>query len=300
MKFSNVILFVTLFSVFPGIIFSETYLHLGDYYYKKKLYRHSLFYYELAYLEDTHPAKEELESRLLLNYIRLKEEGKTPDKTVPELLKKNYQDFTANYIQMYAAFRFGYTSLALPKMHNILQSEIDEKQKDYAKLVFGSLYFEEYNLPAARLYYTSLLQSNNEEVRAISRKVLEEIGTFENNIEKSPLTASLLSAILPGSGYFYTKSYAEGLIALFWNSIFLGGGIYMYDLENKSGTPHAVSYLFLIPGIVIYISQIIGSYAHVYQYNNHQIRKFHGKLRELYFHTDFIEKTSLIEFKTHF
>lgn len=274
---------------------------IGDHYYYKKKYDQSLFFYELS-KKINKDFRSDLYSKLILNYIRLKEKNyRFKEENLKELLNTISEDFTYNYISMYGAMRFGYFPLSFPKIYKIQLSNTESEKKEYAKLIFGSIYFEE-NYDLAKNYYQNLLkEAKNEEVKKISIEILEEIYKFEKEFNfKNPYIASFFSIILPGSGYFYTEQYMDGLISFFWNFVFLGGGIYMYNLEKKIQKPHYVSGIFLLTGISIYISSIIGSYTSAIRYNNYQVRIFYQKLRNLYFNTDFIEKTSGIEFEIKF
>lgn len=274
---------------------------MGDHYFYKKKYDQSLFFYELS-KKASKDFEPNLYSKLILNYIRLKEKNyHFKEENLKELLKTTSDDFTYNYISMYGAMRFGYMPLSFPKIYKIQISNVELEKKEYAKLIFGSIYFEEnYNL--AKNYYQNLLkEAKSEEVKKISSEILNEIQKFENEFKfKSPFIAGFFSTVFPGSGYFYTEHYVDGLISFFWNFVFLGGGIYMYNLEKKIQKPHYISGIFLFTGISIYISNIIGSYTSAIRYNNYHIRIFYQKLRNIYFNTDFIEKTSGIEFEVKF
>ncbi|MCS7206208.1 MAG: hypothetical protein NZ853_10970 [Leptospiraceae bacterium] len=277
------------------------YLQLGDYYYKKKYYTHALFYYEFLYKNKYF--NNHLKSKLLLNYLQLKEKEflKPNLQYIQEILSQESHDFSENYIQLYASFRFGFHPMALVKMRALMNSSIPEEKKDYAKLIFGSLYFEEGNFHQAIEYYEKLKhESQNQEVQKLAEDIIEETQQLQKEKFKNPLIASFLSLMIPGSGYFYTGSYVEGTLAFFWNLIFFGGGIYIYQLESQTKRPHLVSYAFLVPGVILYVSQILGSYANVMHHNHFRLRVFYQKLRSLYFHTDFIERTSGIEFQVAF
>lgn len=286
----------------PITITSKELLSTGDYFYQNQKYLHSILYYEYLYFNNYSDINIPIKPRLLLNYLRLKERyNKTIDTSLIQklLLENNSNLYTVYYIDLYASFRFGYNSFAFVKINKILQSDtISEDQKDYAKLIFGSLYFEE-NLNEVEKYYTKLAkETKNQEVKNISLEILKKTNNFNNNFsKKNPWVAGILSIFIPGSGYFYTHHYTDGLLSLFWNSVFIGGGIYMYQLEKNNNKNHIISYGFLIMGLSVYISNIIGSYTSAIRYNNYKLRIFYRELRNLYFNTDFIERTSGIQFE---
>ncbi|MFN3604365.1 MAG: hypothetical protein ACK4UJ_06625 [Leptonema sp. (in: bacteria)] len=303
-----IIFLLILFMLLPKISFSESLpkkfkdeiLTIGDMYYQKRQYDQSIIFYEIA--KQTLDFESELYSKLLLNYIRLKEKNyKIQEAHLKELIELNSEDFLYNYISLYGSFRFGYYPIAFSKIYKIQNSHIEPTKKEYAKLVFGSIYFEE-NHNLAKIYYQNLYkESTTEEVKTITKEILQEIEDFDKNFTlKKPILAGILSGILPGAGYFYTNHYMDGIFSFFWNVIFLGGGLYMYSLEKESQKPHIVSSAFLLVGIGIYLANITGSYTSAIRYNNYKIRIFYQQLRNLYFNTDFIEKTSGIEFRIKF
>ncbi len=287
----------------PITIDQQFLLKTGDFYYSKQQYQNSLLYYlYLNHESNDLKIKTQLKPRILLNYLRLKEEHqKTEESLVKEFLLINFNEnnFTEIYIDLYSSFRWGFNSISFAKINRIINNPTFlENQKDYAKLVFGSIYFEE-NLENVEQYYHKLFEeTKSEEVKAITKEILTKTTYFKKHFnEKNPWIAGILSSILPGSGYFYTKHNTDGLFSLFWNSVFLGGGIYMYNLEKEQHKQHFISYGFLIVGLSVYISNIIGSYTSAIRYNNYKLRLFYQELRNIYFNTDFIERTSGIKFE---
>lgn len=275
-------------------------LSLGDTFYAKKQYDRSVLFYE-AYKQYS-SLNAEVHSKLILNYVRLKENHyKIKEENLKELLDQSFDSFIYNYISLYGSLRFGYFPLSFSKIYKIENSRSSQVQKEYAKLIFGGIYLEEDYSYAKKYYETLYIQTSTEEIKKITKEIVSEIENFHQTFNpKRPLLAGVLSILLPGAGYVYTHHYVDGIFSFFWNSVFLGGGIYLYNLEKQTKQPHTISGLFLIFGVGFYITNILGSYTSAIRYNNYHIRIFYQKLRNLYFNTDFIEKTSGVEFQIRF
>jgi hypothetical protein len=283
-----------------------SFINIADNYYLNQKYRNSLLFYEYIYQNDNSKnIKIQLKPKILLSYLRLKESYEPVDENHIKDYLIEYNDFVnfpEYYIDLYSSLRFGYNGIAFTKINKILSSNsIPQEQKDYAKLIFGSIYFDE-NIEEAENYYNRLYEeSKTSEVKNIAKSIINETHHFKQNLqEKNPWIAGILSGILPGTGYFYTNHYTDGLISLFWNATFLGGGIYMYQLEKQTHRSHIISYGFLIMGLTTYISNILGSYTSATRYNNYKLRIFYQKLRQIYFNTNFVEKTSGIQFEVNY
>lgn len=309
---NNILIFVLLLSfknlyAFPSLknIISKDSLELlktADSYYLNREYQTSLLFYEYLYqnvLDKSFQSK--IKPKLILNYLRLKENFYHYDEErIKNLIFYSHSDnFIENYIDLYASFRFDYKTLSFSKINKILNSSsIPIKHKDYGKLIYGAIYFDE-NLDEAYRYYKKLEEESEEvEVKNISFGIRTKIEDFHQNFSyKKPYIAGILSSILPGMGYIYTKHYTDAISSFFWNSVFLGGGIYMYQLEQQTEKNHVVSYSFLLFGLTVYVSNIIGSYTSAIRHNNYHIRLFYQELRNTYFNTNFVEQTSGIQFQ---
>ncbi len=281
-------------------IYIKDMLTIADTLYYKKQYERSILFYETY--RKHFPFDSEVHAKLILNYLRLKENHyKIKEESLKEFLDLNLNEYVYHYISLYGSLRLGYSPLSFSKIYKIENSNFPKTQKEYSKLIFGSIYFEE-DLLHAQKYYEKLYQeTSTEEVKKITKEILKEIENFHQTfIPKRPFIAGILSTLLPGAGYVYTHHYVDGIFSFFWNSVFLGSGMYMYNLEKQSKKPHTVSSIFLIMGISFYLTNIIGSYSSAIRYNNYHTRIFYQNLRASFFNTDFIEHTSGIEFRIRF
>lgn len=71
---------------------------------------------------------------------------------------------------------------------------------------------------------------------------------------KSPLTAGILSAVVPGSGHMYAGHYGDGVTALLLNGLFIAGTVVAIQQEN-----YAVAGIVGVIGLPFYIGNIYGA-----------------------------------------
>jgi tetratricopeptide (TPR) repeat protein len=71
---------------------------------------------------------------------------------------------------------------------------------------------------------------------------------------KSPLTAGVLSALIPGSGHMYAGHYGDGVTALLLNGLFIAGTVVAIQQEN-----YAVAGIVGVIGLPFYIGNIYGA-----------------------------------------
>jgi tetratricopeptide (TPR) repeat protein len=76
--------------------------------------------------------------------------------------------------------------------------------------------------------------------RMLQPEIEKEAGRIEELLKekrgaryKSPETAGVLSAILPGSGQFYNERYQDGVYSFFLNALFIFGAYKAYDSDNQ-------------------------------------------------------------------
>jgi hypothetical protein len=67
-----------------------------------------------------------------------------------------------------------------------------------------------------------------------SRTLIEAAHEAESLPRKSPLLAGLMSAVIPGTGHFYTGRWRDGAIALLLNGAFLAAGIEAVSAGNEA------------------------------------------------------------------
>jgi TolA-binding protein len=87
-----------------------------------------------------------------------------------------------------------------------------------------------------------------------ARQSLALAQSFEQLPKKSTVLAGSMSAILPGSGYFYAGNYGDGLTAFFVNALFIAGTVTAVNQHN-----YPTAYIVGGFGLPFYIGNIYGS-----------------------------------------
>jgi TM2 domain-containing membrane protein YozV len=83
-----------------------------------------------------------------------------------------------------------------------------------------------------------------------------------NTEKKNPLTAAILSAILPGAGKFYTGNYGDGTMAMVTTGLF--AYLSVYNIQHHHT---AKAYIFTTLGSLYYAANIYGAAASAQIYN---------------------------------
>lgn len=152
----------------------------------------------------------------------------------------------------------------LLKLRNLFLEERYENAIDKANSLISEssdTLSQSYLLTFAMLSYLQLNQLNSaKEVAAglINLKRIQDTTLLKQQIKefhsgyKNPTTAKILSAILPGAGQWYAKSYKNAANALVLNGLLIGGMIYTANIYNWP-----ISLLFwFIPVPKYYLSNI--------------------------------------------
>lgn len=111
--------------------------------------------------------------------------------------------------------------------------------------------YSSYRNHADANYIDSLIMNGDVDLKE------ETISFIENTVNKkvkSPLIAGILSAVIPGTGYFYVGQFKEGISAFLINSL-LGIGIYSLFNNNNTGSGILTS-LVAFP---FYLGNIVGA-----------------------------------------
>jgi hypothetical protein len=107
-------------------------------------------------------------------------------------------------------------------------------------------------------------------------KVTDEVSNIKF---KSPLVSGMLSAIIPGSGKFYTGSVGDGVIAL----TMVGSMAWQaYRGFDKNGVESVYGWIFATVGAGFYIGNIWGSVKAANKYNYQQKNRIHIRVKTIF------------------
>ena len=105
--------------------------------------------------------------------------------------------------------------------------------------------------------------------RMLQPEIEKEAGRIEELLKekrgaryKSPETAGVLSALLPGSGQFYNERYQDGVYSFFLNALFIFGAYKAYDSDN-----HGLGVILTLFELGWYTGGIYGAVGGAHKYN---------------------------------
>jgi tetratricopeptide (TPR) repeat protein len=182
-----------------------------------------------------------------------------------------YDDFLMKYpASSEASAATFYKAIALLKQGNgveagrlfqLIQNGADPLKKDEAArweilLLIRQNRFDE----AERRLKEQIVRPEKENEADI---IAEMINAKKSARYKSPETAGVLSALLPGSGQLYDERYQDGVYSFLLNTLFILGAYKAYDQEN-----YALAGLLTLFEIGWYTGGIYGAVGGAHKYNS--------------------------------
>lgn len=111
--------------------------------------------------------------------------------------------------------------------------------------------------------------NGNEEIRNSSIKVAELLGKASGIQERNIILGVGLSAVLPGSGYYYCGRWIDGSFSMALNVYF------MYNTYNAfARRDGGMKLAYGLPALVIYLANLYGTAAAVNKFNGDETGKF--------------------------
>ncbi len=275
---------------------AESPAELGDRFYARGEYDLARIEYERALGLAGETERRALEARIGLAEIR-----RERYRSAVEALR-DAGDFSHLYLRLFASLRLGWQNQAIVEADRIERlTGADALGRGRAQLLLGLIFLDRADHTAARSHYSFLMKdSEAEEVRQVSARVLSALDEYERTPQKSPWLAGGLSALLPGAGQIYSEHYVDGVTAFFFNGMFLGSAAIMYDLENRANRPHVASAAFGVVGVFFYLANVFGAAQSAHRYNTYQTRLFHQEVRDTFFNVDYVDRTSGIVIEVRF
>lgn len=250
----------------------------------KEFHEEVLFIIENSQMNNKNPRLQDS-----LNYLRgwsyytlkqLNNSSKYLEKVSPESTFYPKSKFFASYNQMHLG--------NYKKSQEILES-IETNRNNHNTLIN----FELAGNALLRREYSAFnqhIKQTNQDYYAIAKEVekLEEFAsTLETHRNKSPVLATFMSGIIPGSGKIYAGKTGEGI-----SSLITAGGMGFVTWENyrKAGPTHIKTLFFGAVFAVFYIGNIYGTYFTVKlaenefqnEYDNKILFNLHIPLRSVF------------------
>jgi len=128
----------------------------------------------------------------------------------------------------------------------------------------------------AELYYSKINNENYKNEYELIRRGL-------NQKRRSPFLAGMFSAIMPGSGKYYTGEWKDGILG----TIMIGGLAWQaYRAFNKKGTESAYGWITASIGFGFYIGNIYGSAKSAKRFNKNKNDEILNDAKKIFI-TDF-------------
>jgi outer membrane protein assembly factor BamD (BamD/ComL family) len=236
--------------------FAEALFHSGDYFRAITEYKRFLFLYP----SDARAGRVQLQ--IGLSYQR-GQQWDDARKTFEEIAQRHPEA----EIRAEAAYRIGETSFqqgryaqAIADLHPVAEQYPPTAIGEQARYLLGWSYLRARQWPEASQAFASIAATSP--LFPSSRALAEAARAGEELPRKSPTLAGLLSALMPGTGHFYTGRWRDGTVALLLNGAFLAAG-----LEAVSAGNEAAAGLLLFFEAAWYSGAVYGAVNAAQKYN---------------------------------
>jgi TolA-binding protein len=166
----------------------------------------------------------------------------------------------AAYLVGETSFRQGRYSQAIAEMRPVVARYRQTPVGERARYLLGWSYLRARQWPEAAQTFETIDATSP--LFPSSRTLADAAREGENLPRKSPVLAGLMSAVIPGTGHFYTGRFRDGTVALLLNGAFLVAGI-----EAVSAGNEAAAGLLLFFEAAWYSGTIYGAVNAAQKYN---------------------------------
>jgi tetratricopeptide (TPR) repeat protein len=142
-------------------------------------------------------------------------------------------------IRAEAAYRIGDTSFrqgrytqAIADLRSVVERYGRTPVGQRARYLLGWSYLRARQWPEATQTFEAI--DTTSPLFPSSRTLADAAREAENLPRKSPALAGLMSALIPGTGHFYTGRFRDGAVALLLNGAFLAAGIEAVSANNEA------------------------------------------------------------------
>jgi TolA-binding protein len=166
----------------------------------------------------------------------------------------------AAYLVGETSFLQGRYAQAIADLQPVAERYGDTPVGQQARYLLGWSYLRARQWPEASQTFAAI--DTTSPLFPSSRALAEAAREGEQLPRKSPALAGLISAVIPGTGHFYTGRWRDGTIALLLNGAFLAAGI-----EAVSAGNEAAAGLLLFFEAAWYSGTIYGAVNATHKYN---------------------------------
>jgi TolA-binding protein len=210
------------------LAFADALFHDGDYFRAITEYKRFLFF---------HPTDDRagrVQLQIGLAYLRGQqwEEARQMFESIAQ--HHPYADLRreAAFLIGETAYQQGRYPQAIQEFRRLAEGDPQTPVGDRARYLLGWSYLRARQWPEAADAFAALDAASP--LFASAQTLSEAAREAENLPRKSPALAGLLSAVLPGTGHFYTGRFRDGAIALLLNGAFLAAGIEAVQAGNEA------------------------------------------------------------------
>ena len=260
------IIFILTCSSLPAFSSGKELIDLADYHYSKKEYYNSItesMRYQFLYLQG------ELYGRSMLLIGKSYYKGGSKERAL-SVLSECYSRFTDNEAGETALFYSG-----LIRLDSGSYRYAAKNFQEYNYVYNKGIFYEESIINLSLVYTLAENYDEAEQKLAEYRKLFPDgrlykkseelslrIVEAKSRPEKSLLAAGLFSAVIPGSGYFYTGNYLLGLFSFGTNAALIYG---IYDGYKKKNQFQMI--FFSVIEFSFYNYSLVGSIKSAHEYN---------------------------------
>jgi outer membrane protein assembly factor BamD (BamD/ComL family) len=208
--------------------FADALFNDGDYFRAITEYKRFLF------LHPTDPRAGRVQLQIGLSYLR-GQQWEDARQTF-EAIARQHPDAEiraeAAYLIGETAFQQGRYTQAIADLQAVVERYGQTPVGERARYLLGWSYLRARQWPEASQTFETI--STASPLFPSSRALADAAREGERLPRKSPALAGLMSAVIPGTGHFYTGRFRDGTIALLLNAAFLTAGIEAVSAGNEA------------------------------------------------------------------
>ena len=261
--FALALLFSSLIASSQGLYDKKNSEKFAEYLFKSAQYSLAAIEYErLLFLE---PGNDELRTRLILCYSLENEHNKAIERV--KLFSVEPSELSKSLAELYSYNLISLGSTDAARAYLTISNSLSNDRKVYYQ---AYSYLLENNFESS-----SNLMIQHPDV--LDKSVVELINEGKNIKRKSPALAALMSAVVPGTGKFYTRDWKDAIIGLVTVGV---TGYQAYRGFARNGIESGYGWIYGSLAAGFYIGNIYGSFTSAKRFNNRQTDKIAKKIQQ--------------------